>query len=901
MDDFSYANLANLQALEQLYQSYVQNPNSVDSSWRHFFEGMEFAQSRLPARPAVTGKESPDLRVYLLIDAYRKFGHLMATINPVATAPRQEPQELNIERLGFKREELDALFPTCGFLSKTEAPLKELIEALKKTYCGNVGIEYMDSSDIAMQRWLQEQIEPLFPLHLDNADKIHILHNLNKAEIFESFLHTKYVGQKRFSIEGGETMIPMLHAMIEQGAEEGVVEIVLGMAHRGRLNVLANILNKSYAHIFHEFEDNYTPDLQEGTGDVKYHRGFDGTLLTSQKKQVHVTLVANPSHLEAVDPVVEGIVRAKQELLKSKAQRQKIAPILLHGDAAVAGQGVVYETIQLSKLTGYATGGTLHLVINNQIGFTTLPKDSRSTPYCCEIAKAFGSPVFHVNAEDPEGCVRAARLATSLRQKFGCDVFLNMNCYRKYGHNEGDEPTFTQPVEYALIKSKPTIREIFTQQLVKEGVLNQSQADELQAEFKQELQQALEQVPGLSMAKPPLEKEEQITSDSPPLVEKKTLLALAEKFCSVPDGFQIHPKIRRLFQERLQMLQAGDTEAKIDWGMGEHLAFASLLGENIHVRLSGQDVRRGTFSHRHALVVDQVKDQRYFPLSHLTPTQAPFDVFNSPLSEYAVLGFDFGYSTAYPNSLVIWEAQYGDFANGAQIIIDQFIASAEQKWNLHSNLALLLPHGYEGGGPEHSSARIERFLQLCGHQNMRVVNCSTPAQIYHILRSQGHLQEKKPLIIFSPKVLLRHPLCLSSMNDLTQGRFLPVIDDPLKGQKCKKLFFCSGKIYYDLVQERKKREREDIAIVRVEQLYPFPEQQIKELLQLYASAKEIYWIQEEHSNMGPWEYIRPFLNELLGTKEGTAYIGRDRSASPAAGSAALHKKQLEQILQMAMR
>lgn len=887
-NDFSYANLANLAALEQLHQSYLKDPGSVDASWRHFFEGMSFAQSAMPPQPLqATG--SPDLRVYLLIDAYRKFGHLMARFNPVATIPIQEPPELNIEKLGFKKEELDASFPTCGFLKEPNAPLKTLIEALQKTYCGTVGIEYMGLGNMEMERWLQQQIEPLFPLHMEKQDKIEILHNLNKAELFESFLHTKYAGQKRFSLEGGETAIPMLSAIIEQGAKEGVQEIVLGMAHRGRLNVLANILNKSYANIFHEFEDYYTPDLQEGTGDVKYHKGFVGEILTTQGKPVTITLVANPSHLESVDPVVEGIVRAKQELKGDKAQRKQIVPILLHGDAAVAGQGVVYETIQMSKLNGYATGGTVHIVINNHIGFTTLPKDSRSTAYCCDVARAFGAAVFHVNAEDPEGCVRAANLAIELRQKFACDVFINMNCYRKYGHNEGDEPTFTQPLEYALIKSKKSIREIFREQLIKEGVLTEETAQQAQDQFKQELQTALEKIPAIAAEKnAPKELQVQHAQETAPTaVDARTLLSLADKFCSVPEEFKIHPKIKKLQQERLLMLQGDPNTARIDWGMGEHLAFATLVTEKTHVRLSGQDVRRGTFSHRHAVWVDQVKDQRYFPLSHLSASQAPFDVFNSHLSEYAVLGFDFGYSVAYPKSLVIWEAQFGDFANGAQIIIDQYIASSEQKWALNSNLTLLLPHGYEGQGPEHSSARIERFLQLSGHENMRVTNCSTPAQLFHLLRSQAYLSIKKPLIVFTPKAMLRHPLCVSSLNDFAQGKFLEVIGDPLV-QKARKVLFCSGKIYYELFQEREKRKASDIALVRIELLYPFPSASVKEVLQKYNST-EIYWVQEEHSNMGSWSYIRPFF-------DGIKYIGRDRSASPAAGSVALHKKQLEQIM-----
>jgi 2-oxoglutarate dehydrogenase E1 component len=894
-NDFSYANLANLPALEQLYQNYLSDPNSVETSWRHFFEGMAFAMSAKPTMPL---EESPDLRVFHLIDAYRKYGHLMASINPVATTQTEEPKELSCEYLGFKKEELDAVFPTCGFLKESQAPLKTLIEALKKTYSGTVGIEYVGLGNTEMERWLQQRIEPLFPLHLDNPVKMEILNKLNKAELFESFLHTKYVGQKRFSLEGGETMIPMLSSIIERGAEEGVGEVVLGMAHRGRLNVLANILNKSYANIFQEFEDHYTPDLQEGTGDVKYHKGYEGTLSTKNGKEISVTLVANPSHLESVDPVIEGIVRAKQQMTGDQEQRKKIVPILIHGDASVEGQGVVYETLQLSKLNGYATGGTLHIIINNQIGFTTLPKDSRSTLYCSEIARSFGAPVFHVNAEDPEGCVRAANLAIDLRQRFGCDVFIDLNCYRKYGHNEGDEPTFTQPLEYALIKSKKTIREIFIDHLMKDGVLDAAKAQELENSFKQGLQKELERIPALAAEKKAQKGGLKThTFEVMTAVDAKTLVTLAEKFCSVPEDLKIHPKVKKLLQERLAMVQQAENTASIDWGMGEHLAFATLLNDKIHIRLSGQDVRRGTFSHRHGVLVDQVKEKRYFPLSHLNAAQAPFDVFNSPLSEYAVLGFDFGYSIAYPKSLVIWEAQFGDFANGAQIIIDQFISSAEQKWGLSSNLTLMLPHGNEGQGPEHSSARMERFLQLSGHENMRVANCSTPAQLFHLLRAQGLLNVKKPLILFTPKVLLRHPLCVSSLREFTQGHFQEVIDDPTQPQKIKKLLFCSGKVYYEIVQERQKRNASDIALVRIEQLYPFPESNVKQILQKYAPTDGFYWLQEEHSNAGAWEYVRPLFNELLGAKDAVKYIGRDRSASPAAGSHALHKQQLDQIMQ----
>ncbi|MGC1879036.1 MAG: 2-oxoglutarate dehydrogenase E1 component [Rhabdochlamydiaceae bacterium] len=902
-NDFSYASLSNLPELEQLYQTYLKDPNRIDLSWRHFFDGMAFAQSSMPTIPSSQRKESPDLRVYLLIDAYRKFGHLMATFNPIATSRIEEPEELNIEKLNFKKEELNAPFPTAGFLKTPDAPLKDLIDVFKKTYCGTVGIEYMGLGNVELEKWIQQEIEPLFPLHLSQEEKIEILHNLNKAELFEVFLHTKYVGQKRFSLEGGETMIPMLSAIIERGAQLDLCEVVLGMAHRGRLNVLANILNKSYEQIFHEFEDHYSPDLTEGTGDVKYHKGFIGALPTRSGKAVTVTLVANPSHLESVDPVVEGITRAKQELKRDKLQRQEIVPILIHGDAAVAGQGVVYETMQLSRLNGYATGGTIHLVINNQIGFTALPKETRSTAYCSDIAKAFGAPVFHVNAEDPEGCVRVAKLSIELRQKFHCDVFIDLNCYRKYGHNESDEPTFTQPLEYGLIKSKRTIKEIFCDRLIQQQILDRPKAEELENGFKQSLQKALETLSAIGAEKgAPLEKKEApdtAVSSVKRAFDAQKLISLAEQMCTVPKEFQVHPKIQRLLQDRLAMVHTDPNKASIDWGMGELLAYATLLDEKVHIRISGQDVRRGTFSHRHATWVDQVKEQKYFPLSHLNSEQAPFDIFNSPLSEFAVLGFDFGYSVAYPKSLVIWEAQFGDFANGAQVIIDQFIASSEQKWSLRANLTLLLPHGYEGQGPEHSSGRMERFLQLAAHENMRIANCSTPAQLFHLLRAQAFHPAKKPLVVFTPKGLLRHPDCVSSLNDFTNLSFQEVIDDSSSLQNPRKILFCSGRIFYDLVAERQKRGISDIALVRIEQLYPFPENRVKQILQKYNGRGKVGWIQEEHSNMGAWEYIHPFFNQLLGAKEGLEYIGRDRSASPAAGSRALHKKQLDEIMQTA--
>lgn len=875
--------LSDISYIEALYRSYVDDPQSVDASWRYFFEGMELG-GQLTALP---GTESPDLRVHLLIEAYRKYGHLRAHFNPLIPSD-PDVEELRLERLGFKQEELETVFPTCGFLKEPQAPLKVIIGALEKTYASTIGVEYVELGQSAVEKWLQQRIEPFFPLHVTPEDQLWIVDLLNKAEVFEIFLHTKYVGQKRFSLEGGETLIPLLAALLETGAAHGVKEATLGMAHRGRLNVLANILNKSYAQLFREFEAHYAPDELEGTGDVKYHKGFLGAFPTRQGESVELTLVANPSHLEAVDPVVEGIVRARQELRGDKHHRREVLPILIHGDASIAGQGVVYETLQLSRLNGYQTGGTVHIVANNQIGFTTLPKDGRSTRYCTQVGLSFGAPVFHVNAEDPEGVVRVAQLAAELRQTFQCDVFIDLNCYRKYGHNEGDEPTFTQPLEYAIIKNKKTIRTLYIEKLIQEGVLDAARAEKLEKTFKESLHTALEEP-----SAPPRQSEKAATKAQSvrTQVPMEQLIALTETFCTVPPDIHIHPKIAQGLQHRLDMVHANPQEAHIDWALGEHLAYASLLSEGVHVRLSGQDVRRGTFSHRHAIWVDQAKELRYFPLAHLSKTQAPFDIFNSPLSEYAVLGFEFGYSLVYPRSLVIWEAQFGDFANGAQIVIDQFIAASEQKWSVASNLALFLPHGYEGQGPEHSSARIERFLQLAGHENMRIVNCTSASQLFHLLRLQGLSAQKKPLILFTPKLMLRHPALFSPLNAFVQGAFQEVIDDFEAAPK--KLCLCSGKVYFDLVEAREKSGVSGMAIARIEQLYPFPKAQIDALLKKYSGCA-IYWVQEEHSNMGCYEYVRAFFDGEL------AYIGRDRSASTAAGSHALHKKELESILSKAV-
>lgn len=885
---------ANLAFLETLYERYRADPSSVDLSWRHFFEGMDFGVASVARRGA-----SDDLRVYHLIEAYRTYGHLQAQFNPIALHASAEVPELSLERLGFTKEELSAPFPTCGFLKEANAPLKTIVEALQRTYCRTIGIEYRGLGNPALEEWLQKRIEPNFDLQLDAEQKKGILHDLNRAEIFEAFLHTKYVGQKRFSLEGAESLIPLMSMILETGAEEGATDLVLGMAHRGRLNVLANILNKSYAQIFHEFEDHFTPELFEGTGDVKYHKGFQGKFTAKNRGSLLVTLAANPSHLESVDPVVEGEARALQDLKRKKESKREVIPLLVHGDAAIAGQGVVYETMQFGKLNGYGTGGTLHIVINNQIGFTTLPKDSRSTRYCTDIARAFGAPVFHVNAENPEECVAVAKIAMQLRQKFQCDVVIDLNSYRKYGHNEGDEPFFTQPLEYTLIKSKRSIREIYRDQLIREGVLDQAGAEGLEEEFKKGLQQAFDSVKAGAVDHPSSGEKSAPSREVETGVAAEKLKALAATFCRLPATLQAHPKVARLFEDRLKMVEGDASKASIDWGMGEYLAYATLADAGVDIRLSGQDSRRGTFSHRHAVVVDQGKEERYFPLSHLREGQALCDVFNSPLSEYAVLGFEFGYSLLHPKALVIWEAQYGDFCNTAQVIIDQYIASSEQKWSHRSNLTLMLPHGMDGSGPDHSSARLERFLQLCGDDNMQIVNCTTPAQLFHLLRKQALNPLKKPLVLFTPKMQLRHPLFVSSLNDLTRGGFQEVLDDPKAAEKTKRILLCSGKIYYDLLAEREKRQRGDVALLRIEQLYPFPAAALQKIVERYKGFEELFWVQEEHSNMGAWEYIRPLLEEKV--SKAVRYAGRGRSASSAVGSHGLHQKQQAALMDEVFR
>lgn len=896
---------ANYALVEALYERYQRDPKSVTPEWIEVFKTLEM----IPATPQAASKTASSFnapnedrgaksyRIRELINAYRRFGYLGTTLDPIALKKTPEPMHLNLEHLGFSEKELSQLFPTCGFLDTPEAPLLEIINALKKTYAGRIGFEYMDYLNPELESYVQNAIEPShLEIPLKIAQKQMILEQLNKSELLESFLHTKFTGQKRFSIEGGETLIPMLSAIIEKSADLGAKEFVIGMAHRGRLNVLANILNKSYTELFSEFDEGYFPDSFEGSGDVKYHRGFLSEVLTFHGHQVKASLTPNPSHLESVDPVVEGQVKAKQVKLKDEAQKAVIA-LLVHGDAALSGQGVVYETLQLGKLKGYSTGGTVHIVVNNQIGFTTLPSDGRSTLFCTDIAKVFFAPVLHVNAEDPEACVYAAILAADLRDRFHVDVFIELNCYRKYGHNEGDEPAFTQPLEYQLIRAKKPIRELYRDALIHQGVVEKFMAEGLEAEFKKALQNAQRAIKPIEK-KPPVadpKLAQQMFNAIETGVKAPLLREIAEHFCQIPPGFTIHAKLDHLLKERLAMVIKSDHQKAIDWGMAEILAYSSLLWNGIHLRLSGQDVGRGTFSHRHALWMDQAVEKAYYPLSHLKDGQGRADVINSPLSEFAALAFEYGYSVAYPEALVIWEAQFGDFGNGGQVVIDQYITSAEQKWGQKSALTLYLPHGYEGQGPEHSSARVERFLSLAGNDNMFICNPSTPAQFFHLIRRQALSPLKKPLICLTPKVLLRHPDCVSTLEDFEKGHFKEVIDDPEHPKAATRVLFCNGKIYYELNQLRLKDKLNDIAIIRIEQLYPLNEEAVRQVLLNYKKAAEFMWVQEEPKNMGAWTAIAPLLESLLPNKVKLEYVGRPQSAATATGSYALHKKELAEI------
>jgi 2-oxoglutarate dehydrogenase E1 component len=915
MNSMTLPTQANADILESTYRAWLNNPDSVDATWRAFFQGFTLGTSgnlingSAPLAEAPTAAASlphslKQSNVLSLIYHYRSIGHLQAHLDPLSAPPPASPR-LQLSEFKLSEADLDEWFDVGHYLAGGQMKLREVIDNLRDTYCQHIGVEYIHIQDTDIRRWLQERMEPNhLRARFTKAQKTRILRRLHKAELFEKFLHTKYVGQKRFSLEGGETMIAAFDAIIEHCPHVGVEEVVLGMAHRGRLSVLTNILRKPFDVLFEQFSENYIPNAVGGDGDVKYHLGYEAVLDTAAGKKVEVRLAANPSHLEIVNPVVEGKARARQRIRGDTAERRKVLPFLIHGDAAFAGQGVVAETLNFSQLPGYKTGGTVHFVINNQIGFTTLPSDSRSTRYCTDVAKMIDAPVFHVNGDDAEAVCHATILALEFRMKFQRDVVVDMYCYRKHGHNEADEPAFTQPTLYKKIANHPQISTIYTEKLVAEGTLTQADSEAIKAEYTAAMEASFTKAKASEAEKAkhdPAEKFRGSTAIFQPVyqhtpVKTGVAPALLEKcvqgITSVPANFKVNPKIKRLLETRLHAYKEG---GPVDWGFAEALAFGTLLLEGIPVRLSGQDCERGTFSHRHAVLYDHETRERYVPLQHLDAKQERFCVYNSLLSEAAVLGFDYGYSLDYPQMLCLWEAQFGDFVNGAQVVIDQFIVSSESKWQRNSGIVLLLPHGYEGQGPEHSSARPERFLQACAENNIQVANLTTPAQIFHALRRQMHRDFKKPLIIMSPKSLLRHPAAVSRIDDFTSGSFQEILDDPTSPAKAARIILCTGKVYYDLVEYRQAHKITDTAIIRLEQLYPLHRNRLSELADKYGRDNRLVWCQEEPHNMGAWSWIAPQIEEIFGRK--ATYAGRDAGASPAVGALAVHKIERAALLQ----
>jgi 2-oxoglutarate dehydrogenase E1 component len=849
---------------------------------------------RLLAVAAVQG------RVYQLVNAYRVRGHLFATIDPLGT-PAEAAPELDLSNFGLTEADYDVTFPTVGMSGIAEkATLREIIAHLSETYCGSIGVEFTHIEEPEAREWLQNAMESTRNrTPLDPGETIRVLTRLTDAEIFEQFVHTNFLGAKRFSAEGAESMIAMLDLLIDYAAGHGIEEIVIGMAHRGRLNVLANVMGKNVREIFAAFRDS-NPERNLGRGDVKYHLGASADRVTSTGRKIHLSLAFNPSHLEFVNPVVEGRVRAKQD----RQKRLGVMPLLIHGDAAFMGQGVIAETLNMAGLEGYSTGGTVHLVVNNQIGFTTLPGDSRSTRYCTDITRMLKVPVFHVNGEDPEAVIQVTRLAIEFRQRFGMDVVIDMLCYRRFGHNEADEPRYTQPMMYHLIDQKPTVRQVYVNKLARAGQITPDLGNKLMTERKAALEQALVEEKQGDWLRAPSAMEgiwtpyyggpDALVAEVETRVNADKLNVLAAKLAELPAGFQANPKIKAMIDLRRDRVAKNEP---FDWGTAEHLAFASLVAEGRRIRLSGQDSRRGTFAHRHATLFDAKAGQRFTPLAKLGEDHGGrFEVFDSPLSEQGVLAFDYGYSLDCPEGLVIWEAQFGDFVNGAQVIIDQFIVSAEDKWLRLSGLVMLLPHGYEGQGPEHSSARMERFLQLSASDNIQVCNLTTPAQLFHVLRRQVLRPWRKPLVIFTPKSLLRHKEAVSTTADLANGEFQRVIPDhDTDPRQVKRVLLCTGKVYYDLIAARRELKRADVAIIRLEQLYPVGPELVKALA-VYADGTRLVWVQEEPRNMGPWYFMNANLRNIIGERLPLSVVARPAAASPATGSMASHKLEQQRLL-----
>jgi 2-oxoglutarate dehydrogenase E1 component len=907
-----FATRANLDLLEENYQRWQEDPQSLDSSWLAFFEGFELGDLKLrngaaalAAAPAGDIGDQPlQTRVDGLVYAYRTLGHTIARIDPLADERPENPL-LSLRELGFSEKDRDLIVSSKFFFDGRKMTLRDMIALLENIYADTIGSEFQHIQNPRVRNWVRHRLESRPAKHAASREReIAILRTLLEAETFETFLHTRYVGQKRFSLQGAESLMVILDGILQRCPHHGVEEICMGMAHRGRLNVLANFLKKSLQVIFTEFSTNYIPDLVAGDGDVKYHLGYRTVRRLENGAEVEIRLAANPSHLEAVNPVVEGTARARQRMRGDTETRRKVLPLLIHGDAAFAGQGMVAETLNMSQLHGYGTGGTVHVVVNNQIGFTTLPEDARSSMYATDIAKMIEAPIFHVNGDDPLAVEFVTELALDFRQEFRRDAVIDLYCYRRYGHNEGDEPSFTQPNLYAKIQKRPPVAQLFRKELTDAGKMSEEEAASLEAEFEMRLELVLQEVKSVE-AEEATDKarfqestavfQPHYTSEcQPTAISSEMLEQIVDGLTRVPEGFEVIPKIRKnVLDRRREIFEAG---GPYEWHYAEALAFGSLLLEGTPVRLSGQDSRRGTFSTRHSFIYDAKTGRPYMPLLHLAPDQARICIYNSLLSEAAVLGFDYGYSLDYPNMLCLWEAQFGDFANGAQVIIDQFIVPAESKWQRPSGIVLLLPHGYEGQGPEHSSARLERFLQACAEENIQVCNVTTSAQYFHLLRRQMKRDFVKPLIIMTPKSLLRSEQASSRAEDFTEGAFSEILGSPDVGppEKMKRVILCSGKVYYDLLNYRAAENITNAAIIRVEQLYPLAETKLHEALKPFPKTAKLIWCQEESQNMGAWSYMEPRLWSLFARK--IIYAGRNASASPAVGSLVVHKREQAQLI-----
>jgi 2-oxoglutarate dehydrogenase E1 component len=902
MDDLSFLQSLDTEAIEELYQKYRKDPALVDPSWHHFFQGFDLARKDYshPESESLTFDE--EFKVLNLINGYRKRGHLFTETNPVRTRRKYFPT-LDLENYGLSDKNLDTLYHAGREIGLGKTSLREIVDYLQKTYCGHIGSEFMFIRIPEKIKWLTDHIEQgKNRTVFTPEEKLKIYHHLIEAVGFEKFTHNKFVGQKRFSLEGAEVLVPALNDLLEKGSSLGVQEFNIGMAHRGRLNVLANVLRKPVRNIYKEFEgESYEESIS--LGDVKYHLGYSNLVPTGEGKDVVLNIVPNPSHLESSAPVIEGVSRARIDHIYG-GDNNKVVPIIIHGDAAIAGQGVVYEVVQMSELQGYKTGGTIHLVINNQVGFTTNYLDARSSTYCTDVGKVTKAPIWHVNGDDVEGLVHVMRMAIEYRQLFHTDVFIDILAYRKYGHNEGDEPRFTQPTLYKAIASHPNPRDLYSNDLLEQGVLKRADIKQAEAEFESRLEKELEasrllkkvsiqqfmeaRWEGLEYAS--------ISDFEKPVetgVPAPTLKRIAKQVNSLPEDLVFFKKTIKLVEERARMIK----ENKVDWALGELLAYGSLLLENHPVRISGQDSIRGTFSHRHAGMVMEETTEIYFPLKYIDKKQAPFNIYNSPLNEYGVLGFEYGYAMSCPKNLTIWEAQFGDFVNVAQVILDQYISSAEEKWGVMNGLVLYLPHGFEGQGPEHSSARIERFLSLAAGTNMHIINPTTPGNLFHALRNHMKKKSRVPLVVFTPKSLLRHPLCVSTLDELEKGKFMPVIDDADNDlDEVRRVVLCSGKIYYDLLARKQKLGARDIALVRLDQIFPFPKNEVERILLKYRNNMLTLWVQEEPENMGAWYHIRNAMKDT-----DLIPVTRLPSGSPATGLFKLHEISQTEIIDKVFR